>query len=577
MRYGNEQRTRRRRVHYAAAVALLSGWLNGCGAQQTEPEAAPKGPSREERAAKAEARFAELSDAVRKLEQGEALDAVWLEKKLRKILELDPKHNAARFNLGRLKARLDEHERAKEIYRRIHADAPAFAPAAENLAAYYVQEGRTAEAVRMYRDNIERDPKNITSRLALARIEAQQGAHERAIELARAALQRKADALEAFRVLARSYRALGNIPMTDLIIGRGLKIDEEDIELNYLTAQILLEKNKLAEGVSKLKQLVALAPERLDVRAKLAEIALSYRDFGNAAQQYEAIAEKKPKDRGVQVALAVSYKGLGRYSEAKKIYQRLLEANPQDSVALWNLAALYHRHLNAFDKAIARYQDYREAADPGDKRSKRVPRLVEKLKQEKADLAAQKAREERERKRKAAIDAACEAVRQDKEPKTKPIGNEQVRIEVGWQLLTAARELAAAGQVEQADQKAACAFAVVPDTKRGRVDACAPMHVVWTQDLYQMGRIEEAVASNDAALRCDAKNPDARLIKKQLAEIMAQREAEAAKTGSDSEKESGSKQAGGQTRSESPGAAEAPKETGSGAQSGSQGGARAPR
>ena len=74
----------------------------------------------------------------------------------------------------------------------------------------------------------------------------------------------------------------------------------------------------------------------------LAEISLKYRDFGNAAQQYEAIRKKAPKDRASRIGLAVAYKGLGRYDQAETILKGLVAEKSKDVDAVWNLAVLYH-------------------------------------------------------------------------------------------------------------------------------------------------------------------------------------------------------------------------------------------
>ncbi len=480
---------------------------------------------------KAQERFVALSKEVDKLESGQEVNRGWLAKELQAVLKLNPEHDAAEFDLAVLKELGGDKDAARKMYEEIHERNPSFAPAAENLAAYLVREGHQQEAVATYRRIIEKDPKNVTSRLALARLLATEKQYDEAVKLCRGALQQKADAIEAFRVLALAYDAIGNTPMAELIIGRGRKVDENDVELNYLLAEILLKKKDLASGVRQLKEVVKLDPNKLAVRAQLADIALSYRDFGNAAQQYEAILKEKPKHRGALIGLAVAYKGMGRYDQADKIYTQLLTAKPDDVDAMWNEAVLYHHHLNRYDDAISLYKRFKEAAGPGDEKAKEVDKLVSEIEKQKSDLAAAKAREERERKKAEAIKAACAAVKEGKKPNAEAIGTEQERTETGWQLMVDAQAAIQGGDVAAGEQMVQCAFAIIPDSPGAKIEACAPMRNMWTQILYQLNRIDEALANTRAALACDPNNPDAQLIEQQLMELIKQQKEAAAAEG----------------------------------------------
>ncbi len=524
--------------YLASATALLLS----CGGSDTPPpQAAPMPPSiankeppkpaasAESAEGKAQQRFAQVSKELEKVGKGEAVDANWLKQELLAVLELDAEHNGARFNLAVLEAIAGNKAKALQLYQEIYEDDEDFAPAAENLAAAWVEKGETDKAIGVYRRLIEKDPKNVTSRLALARILAANKSYDEAINLARSALQQKGDAIEAFRVLASSYVAVGNTPMAQLIIGRGLKVNKNDAQLHYLLAQILLAQKELVGGVNKLKEVIKMDPKWLKVRGQLADIALSYRDFGNAAQQFEAIVKEEPKNRAALVGLAVSYKGMGRFEQSEKIYKELLGQNPKDPDALWNVAVLYHQHLNKYDDAISAYEQAKAVLPPNDEKVADIDKTVAQIKKQKNDIAAAKAREEREKKKLAAIEAACAAVREGKKADGAAIGNDQERIEVGWQLMVNAQAaIEQNGDVPGGESLVKCALEIIPDSQGAKVEACAPMRNMWTQILYNLQRLEEALANTGEALKCDPNNPDAQLIEQQLKEIIAAQKAAAA-------------------------------------------------
>ena len=519
---------RRRFVGISAVVTALA--FMGCGgdarrmatvqaaapAPAAKPAAPPPPPPPATAAApgspeeQAQKKFADLSKDIEKFGKGEPVDRAWLEGELNAVLKIDPKFAPARFNLAVLTERDGDRAAARQAYAQIARENPRFAPAQENLASYDVTDGKRDEAIATYRRIIQSEPKDVTSRLALARLLAEQKQYTEAIALARQALQHQADAIEAFRVLAECYEALDNTPMAELIIGRGLKVNKDDTELHYLTAKILLDRGELAAGVNKLKEIVTLDPKWL-------------KDYGNAAQQFDAVLKEDPKNRAARIGLAVSYKGIGRFEQAEKLYVDLLTQDPKDASALWDLAVLYHHQLNRYDDAIANYKKYKAIAPANDEKAAEVDKLVADLEKQKNDLAAIKAHEEHEAKKLEATQAACAATHDGKKPNAEAIGNDKERIEVAWQKMVDAQTAIQGGDVAGGEAMVACAFAITPDTAGAKVEACAPMHVMWTQILYQLGRSEDALAVTREALKCDPNNPDAQLIEQQLKEILGQK------------------------------------------------------
>ena len=529
------------------AIGLLALLAVACGGPETSTgPALPGEPSGSEPAARAapaaaegpEARAAKRFDKLAKDLEGlgkeRPVDARWLEGELEAVLALDPAHPAARFNLAVLGAQNGgSAEQACQAYEAILDDAPGFTPAAENLAFCYIDSGEVDDATEIYREQIEKDPKALTSRLAMARILMRRGQHKPAIQLCRKVLQRKADAVEAFRVLAHSYRAMNDPSMAELIIGRGLKIEPDDVELHYLTAKLLLDRGELSAGINKLKHVISLKPKWLKARAELADILIGFNDWGNAAPHFEAITKEAPADRAAQLGLAVCYKGMGRYEDADQIFGRLLQKDPDDADALWNQAMLYWHNLRRYDEAISLLIKFESNAPSGDRDAARVPKLRKRIEREKRDVEARRAREEKERKRAQAIAAACDAVATGRPPKAGAIGSDEERIKAAWDLLlvTAVTKLQE-GDIAGGKNAAECSLAIVPTSAGPGKVACAQLRVNWVQLQDQAGLLTTAGGFRAArktigeALACDPENPDAQVFFEQLGTLIEQMEAE---------------------------------------------------
>ncbi len=496
--------------------AMLAVLLGACAApQKAQPElfpavqqvavAAPEPLGGRQEAAQ---KFNALSRELEKVGADERLSPLHLTAQLQEMLRADPTYKPALYNLAVLQDEAGDSPQALETFRKLASGANPFVPAVENvLAMEAAADGEAlAQSIAAYQRIVASDRTNLTSRLALARIYERQGRHHEAVALCREVLARQADAIEAFRILAVSTTATNNLPMAALIVSRGLRAAKEDVELTHTLAQIHLLKNDVGGGVDELKHVLRLDPSRLDVRAQLATIALAFRDFGNAAQQYEMILKQKPDLEAVKINLAVSYKGLGRFDQAEQVYKEVLVSHPAQPDVLWDLAVLYHRNLNRYDDAISCYRQYQQvtAAAPsasGAIHARQVDGLVHELEGLKSDQAAMLAQKEHEQKRQEAVQKVCASLDGAKVEDAGAVGSDQERIETAWQMMAGAQKAIEGGDVPAGEKAVKCAFVLLPKTAAANAAACAPMHVVWTQILYQLGRLEDASASNAATLR----------------------------------------------------------------------------
>jgi tetratricopeptide (TPR) repeat protein len=504
-----------------------AGLVWGCGGAHktaqaplavSEQHAAPQGKPAAEQ-------FEAWSRSIEKIGANETVDPARLSQELSAIVAADANYLPARYNLLALDALGGHQAQADAAFAQMAEAHPDFAPAVENAAAVWVSKGQIDKATQAYEAVIAAQPKNQTSRLALARLKLIGKHYKEAIALCRAVLARQADAIEAFRVLAHSYVALGDLPMAELIVSRGLRVAPKDVALHEVLADLFLARGDTTLAVAKLKEVVTMAPNRPFARARLATVAQSYFDFGSAAQQYEAILAQEPNHVPTEVCLAVAYKSLGRFAEADTLYQKVLAQDAENLDALWDRSILCQKQLAHYDDAAAALQRYMALAPRNAPGRDQVEARLGEIARLKADVAAQAERQAHDKARLAAIDAACAAQAAQKPVDGAAIGTEPERIEAAWQQLAEAQKQAQAGNVALADAAAACGFAMLPKSLSANTQACAPMHVAWTLILYQLGRIAEATVSIQAGLACDAKNPDAQLIDQQLKELAAQSQA----------------------------------------------------
>lgn len=355
-------------MHRAIALSVL---LAACGSKGAEPVKA--GPAAQgglaTPAAKiAQEKFTAAAADFKSQDKAGAPDYAALEKQFRDVVRTDPSFSEAYYNLGVIAEKQNKPDEAMKDYQDALKANAKFAPAAQNQAVLLVAQGKDDEAVKLLEQFIKDEPAAAGPKVQLAQLYQARKRYDDAENQCRAALQREPKNLPAFETLAMVYVDDGNRPMAKLVAARGFKVDDKSAALHYTIGRIYLQENKIPEAVAEMKAALAARPSFRPARVDLAEVSLQYRDFGNAKTYFGDLVKADNKDEPSWIGLGIANKGLGQYEDAKAAYNMVLAGDPKNSVALLDMAILYHRHLNDFANAVKYYQAYLEhPADDGPK------------------------------------------------------------------------------------------------------------------------------------------------------------------------------------------------------------------
>ena len=347
-----------------AAVAFSLAALVACGNKGGEtPKAAmpsvsgPAGPSATQAA---HAKFVKATELMNTPDKDGNVDVAQIRATLIAALKDDGTLVEGWFDLGVLAEREGKQDDAIAAYRNALKANPKYAPAIENYAGVLVAQGKTDEAQKELEDFVKLEPSEPRPRVALAQIYREKKRYDEALEQCRAALQRDPKNLLAFETMSGTYADIGNVPMSRLVGARGLKVDKTDSQIHHIFGRHLLNENKIPEAVLEFKQSLDANPRYRPARIDIAEVALTYRDFGNAKVHYTELLVDTPNDVPALLGLGISNKGLGLPDEAKVAYEKVLTLQPKNPAATLNLAILYHRTMNDFSGALKEYKAYQE-------------------------------------------------------------------------------------------------------------------------------------------------------------------------------------------------------------------------
>jgi tetratricopeptide (TPR) repeat protein len=235
--------------------------------------------------------------------QGEFASAV---SQYEKILEDDADATWAIFALGRIAFRQEEYEQAKEQFGRASELEPDNAVYRLNLARTEVQLGNDSEAIRILDSEFEATIKHLQSAVMLSMLKAKTGDLAGAMDIAE----------------------------------QQLRLYPENPVPHALQGEIYLLDGKPTYADSAYAKALSLGP----LRSHVLRAYRIKRDLGvvDAQQPLIDYLEIRPLDNDMRVFLAESYMQNDDLSKSISSYQEVVSGQPDNAVALNNLAWAYY-------------------------------------------------------------------------------------------------------------------------------------------------------------------------------------------------------------------------------------------
>lgn len=264
---------------------------------------------------------------------------------------------------------------ASTLQRAVDANPKALEPRLI-LARYNFEQGRAADSVTLLaevRDENDGDPR-VHQLLVGAYLAIDQPSA--AVNSSESLLQLLPDNFKALRLAAQAERANGDLKTAERHLSKSVELQPDNVDSRMQLIEVFLLQNKLEETAAQLALLPegAVPDERLNMAkgriaqrlGKLAEAETLFRRAyaskpetisllflsGALWQQDKAIEAtgvmaswlgKNPRDRVILEQLGTYYVVLGRDSDAVKVYETLVDMEPEDAVALNNLAWSYRK------------------------------------------------------------------------------------------------------------------------------------------------------------------------------------------------------------------------------------------
>lgn len=339
----------------AAALGIAALAMAGC---PSTPEVKPDDkPTKATGPAKPVKKAPEVSKVAKQAFQ-QAVKAYYAQKKsgrfdyedllsrFKGALEEDPKLAEAHYNLGCIYEAMRDDEKAEQHYKQALEISPDLYLAAANWGALLARHGKLNQALSIYQKALSKDAKNSPVLLNMASIYQQQKKFDLAIQRASEVLVRDPGNIGAYRVMASTYYDTGKYDMARLLCYRGLKVKENDPSLLNTLGLTLLKLNKVTEALAQFRAALAQRPDMVPTRFNIAKVALDYKDFRVARDEFTKILEYEPGNRRAAYGVAIAMRGVGDFDGAKDQFAALAKKYGKDPIPRQWLCRLQLRNFS---------------------------------------------------------------------------------------------------------------------------------------------------------------------------------------------------------------------------------------
>lgn len=313
------------------------------------------------------------------------------EKLTEEVLKENPKNNDALINRARLALSKADPETAITALREVMRDQPGSVIASGLLASAHMQKKEPQLAREALVKAVETNPGNVQARLAYAQFMAQNKDTDGALKIMAEALKAAPDNLDV--LLARmellaakqdmkgaqsaiaaikekhpglpvGYYHMGRYHASqkrydeavrefELALGKSGAKDSFQVLSSIASVRIAQGKPDLALG--RMQELLKTEQNHPFAHELMAEVYITKKQYDEAEKSLHAAIKNNPKWNVPYRNLANLYMVRGDTRAAAEIYQKGLEAIPDDAQLLFHIAEMYERTRD-FDKAVVTYE-----------------------------------------------------------------------------------------------------------------------------------------------------------------------------------------------------------------------------
>ncbi len=290
---------------------------------------------------------------------------------LKEAIGIDPTLWEARFNLGVVLASAGDLAGAEDQLRQSEKLAPDVQDVVVALAEVERRRGEHRSAADLLGDYVQSHPQALDARTALVAALRNSGQIDKAIAQGQEVLVRKPGDSSALAELALCHLAKGERDTAQLLAKQALDSNAKNALAHRAMGLIQLQNGDDALAFQSFSKASQEDPRDTTARLNMGGVLLHAGAYARAEEQYRATLQVSPDDLEAQIGLAAALRGEGdpkspaKLEESRSILAKVLERDPHNIAALFNLGVLYADFLKRPNDAAPLFRRFLSEA-PGD-------------------------------------------------------------------------------------------------------------------------------------------------------------------------------------------------------------------
>lgn len=248
---------------------------------------------------------------------------------------------------------------AEKIYKTILEKDPLHADSLRLLGILYAQQGLYQKSLECFNEAIKLDPASYSCHNSLGNVYKNLGDYTKAIEHFEIALKLNAHSAVVHNNLAALYHKLNQLEEAIDHYKKAISINPDYAEAHYNLANIYTKKMDYPAAIEHAKIALHYEPDLIQAHTLLGQLYYSQNKINEAIACFKARIQHDPAHAETQHLLATAYMKQSKFDEAIFHFEQALQYEPNHPEALHNLGSLYlllHKPTEALQYFLRKLQ-----------------------------------------------------------------------------------------------------------------------------------------------------------------------------------------------------------------------------
>ncbi len=272
---------------------------------------------------------------------------------LKKAIEVDPKNVQARIELARLEMAAKDYEGAEKVLEAALEKSPDDVKVLQTLFQLRMAQGKREEAQKIAERVKRLKPKSATGYMMAGATFALGKELEASNAELEKALQRVPSAVGPLTLIIRNYLTEGKLDEAEQRAREAVKAEPDNYVARNLLGEVLMAKKAYRQAVIEFDKAIHAKPDWWVPYRNKAISLLKLNDLDGAIATYRQGVAKARANQTLAIDLAVLYERQGKLDQARKVYEDILKAHPDNLPAANNLAMLLAKQQRDLQRAKA--------------------------------------------------------------------------------------------------------------------------------------------------------------------------------------------------------------------------------